>query len=464
MNTANVRDQVDPVELGRRIRELRKSAGLTQSELAGEDMSVAYVSRIEAGTRRPEPAMLAALAGRLHTTPDQLMTGRDPSFAAEAELQLRYAALALESGEAAEALEVSARFLNEAESNRWPRLVLEARHLHARALEVTGDLEQAAAELEQLRELPDLGADWTNAMIVLARVYRDAGDLNRSIDVGEQALGRLRAAGLDGQGQAVQLALTVAASYFERGDELYAVSTCKRAIQAGDETGTAESRASAYWNASIMEARRGDYASAIAHANRALALLSEGLDERNLARLRAQLGVLLLRSPEPDVRQAERHLKRARRDLARGSGTAVDLARCDVHLALARFQDDDLEGAEVLVTSALEGLEPTVPMLIAEAQTLLGRIAAARGDTRTEVGQRYRAAVAALSACAADRSAARAWYELGALFDELGDEQSARDAYRSAAAASGLTIPLAPTPLRASRVGRDRRPTRSARG
>ena len=50
----------------------------------------------------------------------------------------------------------------------------------------------------------------------------------------------------------------------------------------------------------------------------------------------------------------------------------------------------------------------------------------------------YREAVLELSSIGSDRGAAAAWFELGALLDELGLEREAHDAYRSAAASTGL--------------------------
>src|SRR5690348_2222763 len=43
----------DPAQLGARIKAARVAAGLTQPQLAGTDASVAFLSRIETGQRRP---------------------------------------------------------------------------------------------------------------------------------------------------------------------------------------------------------------------------------------------------------------------------------------------------------------------------------------------------------------------------------------------------------------------------
>jgi hypothetical protein len=50
----------------------------------------------------------------------------------------------------------------------------------------------------------------------------------------------------------------------------------------------------------------------------------------------------------------------------------------------------------------------------------------------------YLDAVHALSGAGADRNAAQLWFELADLLEEAGDLDGAREAYRSAAATSGL--------------------------
>ena len=56
-----------------------------------------------------------------------------------------------------------------------------------------------------------------------------------------------------------------------------------------------------------------------------------------------------------------------------------------------------------------------------------------------EAHHAFREAVLVLTGAGADRSAAQLWFEIAELLEEVGDFDGARDAYRSAAAASGLT-------------------------
>src|SRR3954469_502903 len=53
------------IRLGERLRQLRVSAGLTQSDLAGERFSKEYVSQIERGKTRPTRETIEWLAIRL---------------------------------------------------------------------------------------------------------------------------------------------------------------------------------------------------------------------------------------------------------------------------------------------------------------------------------------------------------------------------------------------------------------
>lgn len=62
-------------EVADRIRALRLKQGLSQRDVQVPGVSYAYVSRIEAHTRRPSIEALVALADKLGTTALFLLTG-----------------------------------------------------------------------------------------------------------------------------------------------------------------------------------------------------------------------------------------------------------------------------------------------------------------------------------------------------------------------------------------------------
>lgn len=78
-----------PGELGGRLRHLRKQAGLTQAQLAGERYTGAYVSALENGLVRASMAALTYLAERLDVPVEQLLTNHVPRWdRLEADLEL----------------------------------------------------------------------------------------------------------------------------------------------------------------------------------------------------------------------------------------------------------------------------------------------------------------------------------------------------------------------------------------
>jgi tetratricopeptide (TPR) repeat protein len=227
---------------------------------------------------------------------------------------------------------------------------------------------------------------------------------------------------------------------------------CREAAARAQRSGSPMARAAAYWNASSIAGERGDTHRAVELASRALTLLGEGEDARNLARLRGELGLLMVADGESSVREAASLLRRARQDLRRAGASQVDEARCDLGLARCALLEQDLDAAERHALAA-RPKATAVPVAHADADVVLGRVAAARGDVAQAL-ECYRAATRTLTGVMADRAVAQAWYELGALLDEAGDAAGARDAYRSAAAASGLQPTRDARPLFSSLASR----------
>ena len=151
--------------------------------------------------------------------------------------------------------------------------------------------------------------------IALSRCYRESGDFSKAVEVGEMILEHLADTPLDSSDEAVQMAVTLAAAYFERGDTGQAVRVCRKAVTKAETLESPMARASAYWNASIIEAAQGSVRDAIPLAERALALLAEGQDGRNLAGLRTQLGIMQLRLDPPQIDEAQEHLAQAAEEL-----------------------------------------------------------------------------------------------------------------------------------------------------
>lgn len=366
---------------GQRLRQLRVQCGLSQTELARPGLSPSYISLLEAGKRLPTDSVVERLAAALNCSVQFLLHGVDPEEAQELEVRLRYAELALQSGEAAEAAS-RFRMLLERDSETPERVLVDARWGLARALEATGDIEPAIAAYEALRddaearprELP-----WLQCVIALCRCYRETGDLAHSIALAELARARVSDLGLGGTDLEVQLGSTLVGSYHERGDMVRARILADQVIEAAERLDSPLARGAAYWNASLVADEMGRPAEGLRLAERALALYAHGEDARNLSRLRTAYAGLLLRQEPPRLAEARPLLEVAARQLA-DAGSGVDLAYVETELARVELLLNSPDTAVTVAERALHRLGPEPRLEAARAMLVLGHAQFARGD------------------------------------------------------------------------------------
>jgi len=108
-----------------------------------------------------------------------------------------------------------------------------------------------------------------------------------------------------------------------------------------------------------------------------------------------------------------------------------------VALARAKLMAGSPDEAYADAAEVLAEIRETAPLLAVSALIVMGQASFETGDSTTAAAH-YRDAVAVLSGIGSDRAAAECWFELGTLLDELGLDKEAHDAYRSAAASTGL--------------------------
>src|SRR4051794_18312090 len=364
---ADLLKELDPTELGQRIRAARVARGWTQTQLAGDDISVGYVSRIESGQRRPNSQTLEDLASRLGVPTEHLLRGVTAREYDEIKLTLDFAELSLETGQFVEAEAQARDAVERAAVASQDDLVFRGKFITARALEGQANLDDAILELEPLVYSRNGGVLRIKSAIALCRCYRDSGDFSQAIEVGERILNQLANSPLDATDESVQIAVTLASAYFLRGDVGQAVRICRKAIAKAETLDSSVARASAYWNASVFEAERGSVGNAVPLAERALALLSEGEDSRNVARLRSALGSMQLELDPPEVPEALRNLETAAEELVWSSAGAHEIAANNCCIARAHYLAGDLSRAEEMCAEIIDAVKTESPLLAAEA-------------------------------------------------------------------------------------------------
>lgn len=438
---------VDLGTLGNRIRAFRQAAGLTQSDLAEGSISVGYVSRIESGQRRPTAEVLESMAVRLKTSSEALLSGVEQHESDEIRVLVDFAELALESGEAVDARTQARSARQRARAVGLREQAERAAFVLARSHEALGQYDDAIIALEDLVAGAESPLLRLRAGISLSRCHRETGDLARAIECAEGLLAQLEPLGLDGCDESVQLAVTLAAAFHERGDTSHAVRVCRRAVEKAERMGSPKARASAYWNAAMMYAERGDYGDAVPLASEALRLLSDGQDARNLARLRTQLGSMQLQLDPPEVEAASQLLDQAAEDLKWASAAPADVARNQLARGMAAQLAGELAEAREISHQVIESETRRTPLVAADAWCLLGRAEFLSGEVEA-ARHAFRQAVLTLTGVGSDRVAAQVWFEVAAMLEDVGLNDEARAAYRSAASASGLRRMFAADPVR----------------
>ncbi|WP_030947676.1 helix-turn-helix domain-containing protein [Streptomyces sp. NRRL S-646] len=427
-----------PVELGRRIRTLRVKLGLKQQDLASSDISASYISLIESGKRAPSDAVLSALAGKLGCSPDHLRTGRDDHALEDTRLKLSFAEMALRNGDNGEALQAFGELLAKP-ALLDPHMRLRARIGQATSLEKLDRIEAAIPVLEELGKDPSLAAgsdEWCRVQVALSRCYRNMGDITLGIEIGERAMARLDALGLDVTVDHIQVGATLIGSYLMRGDITRAHLLAQKLVPVAEDHGGRAGRGAVYWNAGLVALSRRQLPEALALTERALAMMADDDNLRHVAMLKMTVAWLELQSDVPDPARALELLQDAGQTLAE-LGTAVEQARCEICLIDANTQLGRWDEAVSHARRAL-GLLSSGPRVEAVgARVRIAEIHLLRGETEEGL-QGLHAATRQLRHFAASYETAQEWRHLGDVWKRQGRAKEALDAYDQALQASGM--------------------------
>jgi transcriptional regulator with XRE-family HTH domain len=424
--------------LGQRLRALRNERGLSQADLAGDLVSPSYVSLIESGKRLPERDVLDGLARKLGCSAQYLESGVPPEEITEQRLRLQFAEIALANGSAEEAHRIFAE-LSAAASGE---IRIGAAWGLARTEEARGNLHAAVTHRDALLQASRAGAPGAPGLLTLhigrCRLYKNAGDFARSIEIGEEALREVQGLGLEGTEEEIMLASTLVASYWARGDTFSAQHLASAVIDRAERLGSRTAQGNAYRNASLVAAARGQLNLALDLATKTLALLSETAPDLNLANMRISYAWLLLQCEPPRVAEADVLLERAHEVVAELS-YSPSLASCETEMARSALLRHEFDEAVTIAEAAIARFSADVQ---AAPELELARVV--RGLALVMSGAVDSGAAAVTSAAhmleqmEAHREAAQAWRELAeALIHRGSRPEQAIAALRHAADCAG---------------------------
>jgi len=413
------------------------SAGLTQSELAGDRFSKEYVSQIERGKTRPTTETIEWLALRLGGDAGFLASGVSADQRAKAETILARADALLEEHEFDGAIGEYAKALPAVLGTGSTELQVRALNGEAMARAQTGDVKGALALLGDSRSLVE-GEEFSD--IDRAEVLYRLGvcrymlsSISTAVGLFNEALTLAERSGLPCD----QLRLNVFAwrsrCYRRQRDYEAAREDVERALELAEAMHDARALGQAYFQASMLAERDGHWVLARTYAEKAKTQYEELADRANVGRLLNNLGGIefLLGKPE----QAVEHLKHAFA-VALEIGRNEEAATAISSLAQVHLRTGDSKRAEEQAMHALELIGDRDDMLdeVGNARLVLGR-ALLLQERLDEAESALGDAEDAFSQLSSASHRAAAWIAQGDLATKRGDERRAAVLYRQAAEA-----------------------------
>ncbi len=416
--------------LGVRLRDARLALGLTQTQAAEGIVTGAFLSLIESGQRTPSPKVAAALAARLRVSLSE-PTLADPVAAAVVAVQV-----ALRLGDI-ETAESQLQGLSAHSPDRWlyEGLIAEQRGDLQLALKLLGSAADATA-LDSRQRL--------RAKVALCRCSRDAGDLFRSVEVGERTLAEASADPSADATLIAELRGTLAGTYCETGD-LFRAHELTDSWRDSNES-DAWTRATRRWARSMVLQTAGEYAEARVLVFEALDIL-ESLDRpRATALLTDTAAWIAMQSATFDVAEVDFMLRDSERAF-RATHAPLDLAVTLSSRAELAVRTNDAQGAVALIEEALHLSDGDDAGRRARLSAIAAQVYAAAGQVNRSM-QLLLATRELLEDAGAKRSAAATWRHMAQTYEDLGELDLTVACLKAATDLLGLQPPLQ-TPVEA---------------
>jgi tetratricopeptide (TPR) repeat protein len=417
----------DPVEVGRRLREARERAGLSQRQLSFDGCSPAYISRIEAGERIPSLQLLREMGRRLGVSEDWLATGLDRDLLGE-DRKLLDAEIALRFNELETAEKLYAEVLEAAVTNTE----------RARALAGVGQIafergepRRAVQCLEQALALARAeAADQPSLADTLGRAYATLDDLEPAIRLFRQSLERANER--KNAPEAIRFGVLLANAYIDKGEFDEAGTVLELTVEKAENARDPVFRARIYWSLSRLHALQGEPGPAARYARKALELLE--LTEHTAYAARAHQ---LLAHVELDRGNADEALDILDRGfpLVQQGGNRVEEALFQLEKARALVRLGRGDDAKRLAGMSTEVLEEASPVDAGRGHTIVGEVYEQLGDSEKAIETYERAAE--LLSVNPNRYLLELYAKLADLLEAEGRKDEALEVLKKAVAAQG---------------------------
>jgi tetratricopeptide (TPR) repeat protein len=425
------------LKLGERVRQLRMSAGMTQTDLAGDRFSKEYVSQIERGKTRPTRETIEWLAARLGVDAGFLANGVSANERGRIETALTRAEALSEDHRYEEALAEYEDVTSAVKGIAAPELEVRALGGEAWARMQEGQLREASALLDRARELTEgtgfSDLDRADVLFRLGVCRYKLQSISTAVGLFNESLTLAERSGMPCDLLRSNVLGWRSRCYRRQRDFEAAREDVERALELAEGLNDRRTVAHVYFQASLVAERDGHWVLARSYAERAKSQYEEIADRANVGKLLNNLGGLnfLLGKPE----EAVTYLKDAFKVLLE-YGSEEDAARAVNSLAQVHLRSGDVRPAEEQARQALELLKDRVDHLdeIGNAQLVLGR-ALLEQDRLDEAEAAFGSAESSFEQLSSLSHRAAAWIAQGDLATRRGEDRAAAGLYRRAAEA-----------------------------
>lgn len=362
----------DPAAAGRRLKEARLAAGLSQRRLAFPGCSAAYISRLEAGQRVASLQLLRKIAAKLGADEEFLATGVAREHPRPAELVEADVALRLDDLDTARDL-----YERALKTSADARARAEALAGLGRLALLQGDPGQAVDSIEEALGLaPAIATTSPGLVLTLGRAYAENGELESAIGVFER--GAAAAAELGDALEQARCEIGLANAHIDSGSFGRAEELLGSALARTADTLDPAQRARIYWSQSRLHTLKGNQDAAARFARKTLELLELGEDVYNTARAHQLLAFIAVERERGE--EALDHVNRGLALLGKDAGP-VETAQFRIEEARALVllgRTEDAAAAAMTIQGLLAGAEPDDA---GRAYTVLGDVYRQLGDS-----------------------------------------------------------------------------------
>lgn len=418
----------DPKSVGRRLREAREAAGISQRKLAFPGCTSAYISRIEAGQRIPSLQLIHEFGRRLRVSPEWLATGVEGDAPTA---ELLDAEVALRLGELDEARTVYEQRLQVEPSDPVALAGLGALSLRE------GEVDRAINLLERtLDERQGRLLDDSSAAENLARAYAASGALEAAIALLDRAVADAEA--VDARVETLRFRVLLANALIDNGQPRRAEQMLADSITLAGEVRDPIAEARVYWSQSRLHTWHKNPRLGAKYARKAIEILERTENDSYVAMAYHLLALAEIEGGSPA--DALEQLQRGR-DYFGDALTPLDEAKFSIEETRALLALGETREAALHAVSALAHTDVLDPQDRGRAYALVADVFRANGDTDRALDL-YERAVDALQE-AGGPFVVEAATRYSELLEELGRTDEALAVLRSAVAGAREQEPRA---------------------